>query len=909
MSISITSLVELLGTSKLLDEEQLARVERAASQTDDPKELLRALIQRRYISRWQGSQLLAGRNAFFFGKYKIRDLLGRGHLGNVFLAEHVTMNRPVVLRAISRALVSDAESLERFLSHARTIASLDHPNLVHAFNADKEGDRYYLVMEYVDGQDLEHLVQARGPLDCGCAANYIRQAAEGLAYVHSLHLIHYDIRPANLMITRQGVVKLQDLGLDRLAAGRAARADSRGEAGGAAARSDAGVYRAPEVLSPAAEPDHRADIYSLGVTFYFALTAKPPQEGKLPADPCEIRGEIPREMSEICTRMMAADPAERFQAAEEVVQLLSPWQAPPAPLATDAESDASLTVAAGDDDDDTLRIGDITLGRARRTISKPSTRPGVTKRKSGSKTVAPNETLCRIKEAWSQHRRSIIVGSLAGTLVVLLALAGLWLGGVFSHRSSDPASRAQTATAANPAEADLTAEAPSAETLASVGSARWDEILTADLEPAAEKPPVTAASKVAAAIKKPEEPSAEMVAAPPAASPAEEKSSEGPAEKPAEPSSEKPPEKPAEKAAEKAAEKPDQPPAAPPKPVNPFADLPARVSLPELNSKPEALSSFSIGPIRAVGDAPLELALLGGETALRSSGRHVRAFVLRQKPPATAESEWIVAYSEETKGLEQKNVADVARFFREGGVLKFQWVEGADDSVANYLRNCVLQLRLGEASHLMPLTTPEVVKPLVIDLVRGGGNESIAVRWLPESERLRIAVTKIEGRDGSRVDPVAPAPPKTPLKLSFARDDGTGQATEAVTLRLVFTPRAAAIDARLQLVAPTTFRPFQGQPTNVLRVQAQGNLEKVKKELEQQEKNKSKDWQRRTLMAAQQRLIEQNLWLIDFYEQVHEKARVHFNISTEVSGYDKPLVLVETSDAPPADFEAAAEAR
>lgn len=903
MSISIASLVELLSKSKLLDEEQLARVEKAASQTDDPKELLRALIQRRYISRWQASQLLAGRNAFFFGKYKIRDLLGRGHLGNVFLAEHVTMNRPVALRAISRALVSDAESLERFLSHARTIAALDHPNLVHAFNADKEGDRYYLVMEYVDGQDLEHLVRSRGPLDCGRAANYIRQAAEGLAYVHAQHLVHYDIRPANLMITRQGVVKLQDLGLDRLAAGRAATADNSGEAGGTAAQPDAGVYRAPEVLSLAAEPDRRADIYSLGVTFYFALTARPPQEGKSPADPREIRNEIPPEMGDICARMTAADPAERFQAAEEVVQLLTPWQSPPSPLAADAGSDASLSVAAGDDDDDTLRIGDITLGRARRTISKPSSKPGIRDRKTGSKTAAPNETVRRIKEAWAQHHKSIIVGSLAGTLVVLLTLAGLWLGGVFSRRGGDLASTDRPATAADSAEADVTAEAPSAETLASAGPARWDEILTADLEPAAEKLPAAAVNKVAAVMERPEEPSAETVAAPPAASPPDEKASEALAEKPAETSSEKPP----ETQAEKPAEKPETPPAAPPKPVNPFADLPARVSLPELTAKPESLSSFVLGPIRAAGETPLELALLGGGTALKSSGRQVRSFVLSQKSPAAAESEWTVAYSEETKGQEQKNVTDVARFFREGDVLKFQWVGGADDSVANYLRNCVLQLRLGEASHSMPLTTPEVVKPLVIDLVRGG-NESISVRWLPESERLRIAV-RIEGRDGSSVEPVDPAPPKTLVKLAFTRDEGTGQPTEAVTLRLVFTPRAAAIDARLQLVDPPTFRPFQGQPTNILRAQAQGNLEKVKKELEQQEKNRSKDWQRRALMASQQRLIEQNLWLIDFYEQVHDKVRVHFNISTEVSGYDKPLVLVETSDAPAADSGVAAEAK
>ena len=107
--------------------------------------------------------------------------------------------------------------MERFLAEARTIAALDHPNIVRAYSVDNdEADRYYLVMEYVDGMDLQRVVEANGPLDCESVVDCIRQAADGLAHAHARNMIHCDIKPSNLIVNEQGVVKILDMGLARL---------------------------------------------------------------------------------------------------------------------------------------------------------------------------------------------------------------------------------------------------------------------------------------------------------------------------------------------------------------------------------------------------------------------------------------------------------------------------------------------------------------------------------------------------------------------------------------------------------------------------------------------------------------------------------------------------------------------
>ncbi len=121
-------------------------------------------------------------------------------MGSVFLARHMMMNRPVALKIISKQVGKDPASLERFLAEARAIAALDHPNIVQAYSVDNEGDRYYIVMEYVDGQDLQRMVDEKGPLDSGQAVDYIRQAAEGLEHAHERNMIHCDVKPSNLLV-------------------------------------------------------------------------------------------------------------------------------------------------------------------------------------------------------------------------------------------------------------------------------------------------------------------------------------------------------------------------------------------------------------------------------------------------------------------------------------------------------------------------------------------------------------------------------------------------------------------------------------------------------------------------------------------------------------------------------------
>ena len=335
------SFLQALEKSDLLDADQLLAAREAARQSDDPHALARLLVQKGLLTRWQAGQLLIGRTSFFLGRYKLIDLLGRGGMGNVFLARHTMMNRTVAVKTISRQLSLDPASRERFIEEARAVAALDHPNIVHAYTVDSEDDRYYMVLEYVEGQDLRRMVESEGPLDYQRAADLIRQAADGLAHAHSKGMVHRDIKPSNLLVSPQGAVKILDMGMARL----------MGAGGGGRGAGDSGVreegilgsvdYMAPEQGVQGPELDHRADIYSLGCTLYYLLVGSPPfAEGTLAErilkhqteDPPSIllkRPGAPRDLVKICEKMMAKDPADRFQSAGEVSTLLAAWRPPP----------------------------------------------------------------------------------------------------------------------------------------------------------------------------------------------------------------------------------------------------------------------------------------------------------------------------------------------------------------------------------------------------------------------------------------------------------------------------------------------------------------------------------------------------------------------------------------------------
>ncbi len=224
--------------------------------------------------------------------------------------------------------------LARFMREARVIAALDHPNVVRSRDFDCSGGKvHYIIMDFVDGISLSEMVRRRGRLEPDQAAHYIAQAACGLQYIHQSGLIHRDIKPGNLVVDYEGVVKILDLGLARLQDDEehiTARFNDQSILGTA-------DFLAPEQSLTRGDVDHRADIYGLGTTFYYLLTGRTPFDGTTIADkllahqlrqppPIEqFAPDAPNELRTIVPKMMAKQAEDRFQSAGEVLAALARW--------------------------------------------------------------------------------------------------------------------------------------------------------------------------------------------------------------------------------------------------------------------------------------------------------------------------------------------------------------------------------------------------------------------------------------------------------------------------------------------------------------------------------------------------------------------------------------------------------
>ena len=336
----VDNFLDLVRRSGLVEkdqfDEQLRRLreEAGGDPLSDPDCLADQLVEAGLFSRWQCEKLLEGRHkGFFLDKYKLLDHLGTGGMSSVYLAEHVLMRRRVAIKVLPKNRVEDSSYLARFHREARAAASLDHRNIVRAYDVGNDGDIHYMVMEYVEGRDLQAIVKEDGPLDPAVAAEYIRQAADGLEHAHQAGLIHRDVKPANLLVDRTNVVKVLDLGLARF---------TEEDKASLTVAYDENVlgtadYLAPEQALDSHGVDARADIYSLGCSLYYLLTGHPPfPDGTLPQrlmmhqkhPPPSIkkeRPEVPDDLIRICLRMMAKRPAARYQAAVRVAQALVDW--------------------------------------------------------------------------------------------------------------------------------------------------------------------------------------------------------------------------------------------------------------------------------------------------------------------------------------------------------------------------------------------------------------------------------------------------------------------------------------------------------------------------------------------------------------------------------------------------------
>jgi len=341
---TLSGFLKALRSSGLLDEKTLeksvAQFKAESTGKSDPAttggQFGRYLVAQNLLTDWQCRKLLEGKlRSFFLGKYKLLRPIGAGGMSHVYLAEHTRMHRQVAIKILSGKLTKQPGYLQRFLIEARAIAALDHPNIVHAYSVDSDETRHYLVMQYIEGSDLERTIEVHGALPCERAADYICQAADGLAHAHERGLIHRDVKPGNLLVDRTGVVKILDLGL----ALRVEASNSITQAAGDGVMLGTTDFLAPEQALDSHNVDARTDVYSLGCTLYYLLAGHAPfPEGTMaerlvkhqavePTKLNRLRNDVPADLAGICAKMMAKKPGERYQTAHEVSAVLRNWLA------------------------------------------------------------------------------------------------------------------------------------------------------------------------------------------------------------------------------------------------------------------------------------------------------------------------------------------------------------------------------------------------------------------------------------------------------------------------------------------------------------------------------------------------------------------------------------------------------
>jgi serine/threonine protein kinase/WD40 repeat protein len=307
-------------------------------------------------------------------RYEILELIGKGGMGDVYLAQHKLMNRQVALKVIKPHLVRNEAAVQRFRREVQAAARLHHKHIVTAYDAERAGDLHFLVMEFVPGVNLDEVIRRRGPLPVEEACDIVRQAAEGLQHAHELGMVHRDIKPHNLMVSglrigdcglrieeeqatadqseirnpKSAIVKILDFGLAGFAtdvAEEELRDDrNQSEVETAAALHQLTLhgtmmgtpdYIAPEQAANAHAADIRADIYSLGCTLFTLLAGRAPfAEGTVlekikahseqePPSILQFRDDVPAEVQAILHKMLAKDPADRYQTPADVALALA----------------------------------------------------------------------------------------------------------------------------------------------------------------------------------------------------------------------------------------------------------------------------------------------------------------------------------------------------------------------------------------------------------------------------------------------------------------------------------------------------------------------------------------------------------------------------------------------------------
>ena len=354
--------------------------------------LIEWLVQEHKLTRYQANILARGQSGgLVLGNYVILDKLGQGGMGTVFKARHRRMNRLVALKVLPQSLSSLPEAIARFQREVEAAARLQHPNIAAAYDADEASGVHFLVMEYVDGPTLANYIKQRGPLPTTIAVRLAAQAARGLAAAHAQGIVHRDIKPSNIMLSRQGVLKVLDMGLAQVRGPETLELTSDvTQTGRVMGTVD---YMAPEQARDAKNVDLRADIYRLGCTLYYLATGQTPAPGGSAAEkllwhqaaiPLALSAagvsSTPR-LDDIVLRMMAKKvedrPLSMHDVAEELERCVPDLPTADSALLLDGmdlvtEHGASTLYGSNYGQATMHNLGDTLVSKAGRPVTKPS---------------------------------------------------------------------------------------------------------------------------------------------------------------------------------------------------------------------------------------------------------------------------------------------------------------------------------------------------------------------------------------------------------------------------------------------------------------------------------------------------------------------------------------------------------
>ena len=328
-----TELGRLVVNRGLVAPDELELCESLLGETstgESPRTLSDLLIESGFVTKRQldrlRSEFDAKRSPQQIPGYRVKRKIGAGAMATVFLARQLSLDRLVAIKILPKKFSANEKFIERFYKEGQAAAKLNHPNIVGALDVGRAGDHHYFVMEHVDGRTIYDRIVEERRIDEAVAIKIIHQVALALQHAHERGLVHRDVKPKNIMITAEGVVKLADLGLARAMSDKEAAKAEAGRAYGTP------YYISPEQIRGEVTIGPAADIYGLGATFYHMVTGRVPFEGKNPSavmhkhlktplrPPDHVNPNLSAGCAQVIEKMMAKKLRDRYESAADVLE-------------------------------------------------------------------------------------------------------------------------------------------------------------------------------------------------------------------------------------------------------------------------------------------------------------------------------------------------------------------------------------------------------------------------------------------------------------------------------------------------------------------------------------------------------------------------------------------------------------